>query len=438
MTKNWTACRTTRMLALTVSLGALVASIPGLALAADVLTGDAAVAAAGDFTLRVYINESDNRLAALDEIDAIFTEKHPNIEIERIEKSYEELITSARLVLSEPDAPCIVQGDQGRDTDGVLVKANLLLPLGAYEEAYGWTVDATARWSDGGAVWGKGEAYGVAPWYQAVGLYYNRDMLAELGLEVPKTFDELVAAFEAAKAAGHVPLGFGNSEKYPGSFIYEIVQNQIADKDAIRAFVFGQDGATFDTPENLEAAKVLKAWVDAGYPTPGYDGVGTDDAMAQFIDGNALFHLNGTWVSGQIAGAMGDHGGFLAVPPKDGRTHVSTGGVSKPLHIAANCPQPDAAAAYLDLILSDQAASIFAANDDLPAAEADLPDDASAVIRDIQAAKDLLISVDGTVPFEDVAVSGFGDKFFAAIQELMAGRITPEEFTAKVQTAYVD
>lgn len=437
MNKTSTTRKALRALALTVSFGTLAAAMPAGALAA-VLTGDAAVEAAGNFTLRIYINESDNRLKALDAIDAAFTEKYPNITIERIEKSYEELITSARLVLSEPDAPCIVQGDQGRDTDGVLVKANLLRSLADYEQAYGWVVDATARWSADGVVWGRGDAYGVAPWYQAVGLYYNRTLLTQLGAEVPTTFEELVAVFDAAKAAGLVPLGFGNAEKYPGSFAYEIVQNQIADKEAIRAFVFGLDGATFETDANLEAAQMLKAWVDAGYFTPGYDGISFDDATAQFIDGSSLFLLQGTWASGGIAEAMGDEAGFLAVPPMAGNTHVSTGGVSKPLHISANCPQPDVAAAYLDAVLSEEAASIFAAHDDLPAGKADLPDTASAVIKDIQAAKDLLIEVDGTVPFEDVAVSGFGDKFFAAIQELMAGRLTAAEFTAKVQQAYAD
>ena len=65
-----------------------------------------------------------------------------------------------------------------------------------------------------------------------------------------------------AKGAGKVPLVFGNADKYPGSFIYEIIQNQIADKEVIRSFVFGQDGASFVTPENLKAAQMLKAWVD--------------------------------------------------------------------------------------------------------------------------------------------------------------------------------
>jgi len=429
--------RIARSLLLGISLPVL-ATLVAPSLASAVETGAAAVAAAGDFTLQVYINEPDNRLAALDEVDAAFTAEYPNITIERITKSYEELISSVKLVLSEPDAPCVVQGDQGRDTDGVLVKANLILPLGDYEKAYGWVVDPTARWSDGGAIWGKGDAYGVAPWYQAVGLYYNRSMLTELGLQVPQTFEELTAAFEAAKAAGKVPLMFGNAEKYPGSFIYEIVQNQIADKEVIRSFVFGQDGATFDTPENLAAATMLKAWVDAGYLTPGYDGVSSDDASAQFANGTGLFRLDGSWGGSTLAASMGEDVGFIAVPPMAGKTHVATGGVSKPLHISTTCAQPDVAAAYLNELLTPEAASIFAAHDDLPSGAATLPDTAPQVVKDIQAAKELLLKEDGTVPFEDVAVSGFGDKLFAAVQELMAGRITPDEFTDKVQLAYTE
>ncbi|MDB5506157.1 MAG: extracellular solute-binding protein family 1 [Devosia sp.] len=424
----------------TALLAALVGSTALAPLASfgqdAIATGDAAVTAAGDFTLTIYINEPDTRLAALDALDAAFTEKYPNITIERIEKSYEELIASVRLVLSEPDAPCIVMADQGRDTDGVLISAGLVRPLGDYAEAYGWAIDPTSQWSEGGAIWGAGETYSVSPWYQMIGLYYNREKLAALGLEVPTTWEELLAVFEAAKAAGEVGLGFGNANQYPGSFIYEMVQNQIVSAQAVRDFVFGAEGATFVTPENIQAAKELQDLVNAGYITPGYDGISNDDAAAQFVNGDGVFLIDGNWSASFVAEAMGDNVGFMAIPPKAGNTHVATGGVSKPLHISASCPQPDVAAAYLNHLVSPESATVLAQFDDLPAGSAKLPDTASPVVKDILAAKDILLAEDGTVPFEDVAVSGFGDKFFAAIQELMAGRVTPEQFADTVEAAY--
>jgi raffinose/stachyose/melibiose transport system substrate-binding protein len=42
------------------------------------------------------------------------------------------------------------------------------------------------------------------------------------------------------------------------------------------------------------------------------------------------------------------------------------------------------------------------------------------------------------VPYEDWATPTFYDTLTAAIQELMADRITPQEFVSKVQQDYAD
>jgi raffinose/stachyose/melibiose transport system substrate-binding protein len=44
----------------------------------------------------------------------------------------------------------------------------------------------------------------------------------------------------------------------------------------------------------------------------------------------------------------------------------------------------------------------------------------------------------GVVPYEDWSTPTFYDTMTAAIQELMASRITPEEFVSKVQQDYAD
>jgi raffinose/stachyose/melibiose transport system substrate-binding protein len=44
----------------------------------------------------------------------------------------------------------------------------------------------------------------------------------------------------------------------------------------------------------------------------------------------------------------------------------------------------------------------------------------------------------GVVPYEDWATPTFYDTMTAAIQELMANRISPEEFTSRIQSDYSD
>ena len=47
------------------------------------------------------------------------------------------------------------------------------------------------------------------------GVYYNKDMFAELGLEVPTTWDELVAACETVKENGYECMTNGGADGWP-------------------------------------------------------------------------------------------------------------------------------------------------------------------------------------------------------------------------------
>ena len=54
-----------------------------------------------------------------------------------------------------------------------------------------------------------GKIYGSPAVSQTVFMYYNIDMYKELGLSIPKTWNELIKNFEAAKKAGYIALGNG-------------------------------------------------------------------------------------------------------------------------------------------------------------------------------------------------------------------------------------
>ena len=54
-----------------------------------------------------------------------------------------------------------------------------------------------------------GKIYGSPAVSQTVFMYYNKAIYKELGLSVPKTWDEMIHNFDVAKAAGYIPLGNG-------------------------------------------------------------------------------------------------------------------------------------------------------------------------------------------------------------------------------------
>src|SRR5919106_1035142 len=116
----------------------------------------------------------------IEELNAAFMEVHPNITIERVSRSFEDLQTTLPLALTGDDAPDVVQANNGRPI------------MGSF---------------------GEGSLYGLAQQGELVGVFYNRAKLDELGIEVPQTWEDFLAAAEAATEAGEVALPLGNIDQ---------------------------------------------------------------------------------------------------------------------------------------------------------------------------------------------------------------------------------
>ena len=238
------------------------------------------VAKAGDVTLTVLDQQvRSGQDAALKRLNAEFMKRYPNVTIERTNRSFEDLQKTVRLAVTRPDAPDIVQANQGYGIMGALAKANILLPLDDYAEAYGWN----ERYSEGllafnsfspdGSKFGTGNLYGISQAGEIVGIFYNKDKVPE----PPQTMADFEALLQKAKAEGDIGIQLGNAgdDKYGGIHDYETVLGRTASKEQVRDFVFGKSGGAFNSPEFEQAAAKFKEWNDAGYLTPKVNGTRT-------------------------------------------------------------------------------------------------------------------------------------------------------------------
>ena len=393
------------------------------------------VAAAGNVTLTVWDQEvRGGQRRQIESLNKQFQEKYPNVTIERVAKSFTDLNTTLKLAVSSDEAPDVVQANQGRQVMGTLVKGGLLRPLDEYAEAYGWADRYTPvlldlnRFSSDGATFGDGELYGLSQMGEIVGLFYNRDKVAQ----PPRTFAELEQQLAAARREGDVPISFGNLDKWPGIHEFQAVQNAFAPADQVRDFVFGRDGASFTTPENEQAAAKLQEWAEAGYFTKNFNGVGYDPAYQQFAKGAGPFLIAGTWLLRDLTDAMGDKLGFMLVPGREEGQPQALGGESLPFAITAKAEKPDVAAAYIDFITDANAADVLVRTGNLPAMEA-AAQPKGAAGEDVFEAWRTLAEADGLVPYLDYATPTFFDTITGEVQQLMAGRRTPAEFAEALQ-----
>src|SRR5215217_1633724 len=144
------------------------------------------VAAAGDVTLTVWDQEvRGGQEAQIKRLNEAFQQKYPNVTIKRVAKSFEDLNKTLKLAVSGAKAPDVVQANQGRPVMGTLVKGGLLRPLDPYAKAYGWDdryskllLDLN-RFSSDGEEFGGGNLYGLSQMGEIVGLFYNKDKVAD-------------------------------------------------------------------------------------------------------------------------------------------------------------------------------------------------------------------------------------------------------------------
>jgi raffinose/stachyose/melibiose transport system substrate-binding protein len=399
----------------------------------------------GPVTLTVWDQETGQVGKIWDQLNAEFQTTYPNVTIKREKRDFGELKTLLRLAISGPHPPDVIEVNQGWPDMGGLVKAGLLLPLDNYADAYGWkdrvsqNVLAVSSWTPDGTEFGTGSLFGYTTLGEVVGVYYNKTMLADLGLSLPATFDDFEHDLEVAKQAGEIPIQFGNNDAFPGIHEFAVIQDRMAPVSDLSDFIFGSRGSSlsFDTPENLQAATTLQDWAKAGYFTPGFGGGNYQDAVNNFAKGDGLFMITGNWIVADL-GADNTNFGFFAMPPVvAGDPPVSTGGAGFPLSIAATSANPDAAAAYIDWMTSDHATDLLLQTGQIPlhtgATSSVQP---GTVLADVIDTAANVTASDGVVPYEDWATPTFYDTLTAAIQELMAERITPQAFVTKVQQDY--
>ena len=85
-----------------------------------------------------------------------------------------------------------------------------------------------SSWTPDGKEFGTGSLFGYTTMGEIVGVYYNKAMLADLGLTLPTTFDEFEQDLEVAKQAGEIPIQFGNNDAFPGIHEFAVIQDQMA------------------------------------------------------------------------------------------------------------------------------------------------------------------------------------------------------------------
>jgi raffinose/stachyose/melibiose transport system substrate-binding protein len=179
------------------------------------------------------------------------------------------------------------------------------------------------------------------------GMFVNLDLLAEVGVDVPTTWDELVSACEAVDAAGSKCMIAGGQDAWPvfvGS--YGLLGALYPDQQGLVEGLWTGDAAWNDEQglELFDKYATYASLLDA--ESAGLTG---DSAAQRYTVGDVAFGPMGAWNAGPIDDGADFEWTYIPFPGSDDAADNQTlfGKYDMAFAVSAETPVPDLAMAYL-------------------------------------------------------------------------------------------
>lgn len=292
------------------------------------LTGCSSEGTDSGITLTVwhYYNV-DGQVEGLETMAEAFEAKHPDVTVEFAYVPVDQFTTKAVTAAGAKTGPdVLVFGASGTYS---LAEAGAIAPMDDWWSGY----SDKDQFPEGVMQRVDGELYGVQGYVNLLGLWYNQDILTELGGEVPTTIAEMEAVMQKAAAAGKQGVtltGKPGLESQWQGFPW-----------------FTSAGFSYGDPQAEPMADtyaMLQDWVANGYLSPEAATWDQTIPFQQFAAGNSLFAVNGNW---QVAAAKEATFAYGVAPlPLSSEGGVLLGGEVQ--NIGAFSKHPDLAKEFLE------------------------------------------------------------------------------------------
>jgi len=355
-----------------------------------------------------------------------FQELHPEVTIEFESRGFEEIRQTAPMILNSDEVPDVMEYNKGNATSGFLSQNGLLTDLTDVAIEYGWDqilspgLQTTSRYENG--IMGSGQWYGVTNYGEYVMVYYNKDMFAEHGVEVPTTFEEWEAAMQTFVDAGITPLSLGATE-YPAQHIfYQLVLSK-ADRAWVDAFELYQGEVDFHDEAFTYAAEKIVDWVERGFISEDATGIAAEDMGVAFTNGEYPMMVSGSWWYGRFMNEIQNfEWGTFLWPGNE--LHAGSGG--NLWVVPTNAKNKELAYEFIDITMSPEIQSILGNAGGIPV-NADLEQIEDPMVRELISNFNAIIEADGFAFYPDWPAPGYYDILVSGVQELIAGTMSPDE-----------
>ena len=132
------------------------------------------------------------------------------------------------------------------------------------------------------------------------GIFYNKEMFREYGMEVPKTLAELEQVCDTLAANGKIPFALANEAKWTGSMFFMSLAAREGGLEPFDKAVAGE--GSFEDESFLFAGRKIQEWVEKDYFPEGVNSLSEGDGQARqlFYQEEAAMMLIGSWYTSTI------------------------------------------------------------------------------------------------------------------------------------------
>jgi raffinose/stachyose/melibiose transport system substrate-binding protein len=298
----------------------------------------------GTVTLEFFQFKSE-AVGTYDKLIAKFEEENPGIKIEQNNVPESGTVLMSRL--SQNDVPEIVayNGDRvyGEAANG-----------GAFVDFTGDEIldnvipsyiDMINQLSE------NGETNGIPHSTNANTVLYNKTKFEELGLEIPKTWDEFIELAETIEAAGETPFYSPYGEAWTALPPFNALASNLQGDDFFEKR--RADETTFAERYQEVSEKMLTL---LEYTDNDVFGTNYNQANTAFANGESVMYMMGVWAISQIQEANPDvEIGAFALPATDNpEENRLVSGVDTLLTISATAKHPEEAKTFIEFLIEEE------------------------------------------------------------------------------------
>lgn len=212
-----------------------------------------------------------------------------------------------------------------------------------------------------------GTVWAVPVNINAFGLYINLDIYEKNGLEIPKTFDELIANCEKLREAGITPFAFAYKDTGALRQCFERTMTGAVNHDFLKVCeeVGLSDKSFADYPDIVEGLEAFVRLLDYADTDP--LGMDTNDLANAFTNEEVAMVLNGDWGVSQYLTLNPDLNFKVVILPSiTGISSTSVGTCDMCLAISATSDKQEQCLEFIKYFMEPDVIESFAEGDKVP------------------------------------------------------------------------